>query len=92
MTLGKTGGPSMTTKPPSGSSTVKPTSVSGNLHAESTIWIQHANTWNQCDDRKNIIHELRENRGTILTTKPSTALATLKPTSASGNLHAESKT
>ena len=34
---GKTGGPSMTTKPPSGPSTVKPTSGSGNLHAESTI-------------------------------------------------------
>ena len=65
MTLGKTGGPSMTTKPPSGSSTVKPTSVSGNLHAESTIWIQHANTWKKCDDHKNIIHEFRENRATI---------------------------
>ena len=82
----------MTTKPPSESSTVKPTSVSGNLHAENTIWIQHANTWNQCDDRENIIHEFRENRGTILTTKPSTALDTLKPTSASSNLHVESKT
>ena len=37
MNLGKTGRQSTTTKPPSGSSTVKPTSVPGNLHAESTI-------------------------------------------------------
>ena len=37
MNLGETGRQSTTTKPPSGSSTVKPTSVPGNLHAESTI-------------------------------------------------------
>ena len=35
--LGETGGPSMKTKTPSQSSTVKPTSVSTNLHVESTI-------------------------------------------------------
>ena len=44
MNLGKTGGPSKTTKPPSQSSTVKPTSVPGNLHAESKTEILHADT------------------------------------------------
>ena len=44
MNSGKTGGPSKTTKPPSQSSTVQPTSVSGNLHAESKTEIQQADT------------------------------------------------
>ena len=44
MNLGRTGGPSTTTKPPSQSSTFKPTSVSGNLHAESKTEILHADT------------------------------------------------
>ena len=44
MNSGKTGGPSVTTKPPSGSSTVKPSSVSGNLHAKSKTKILHADT------------------------------------------------
>jgi len=35
MNLGKTGGPSTTTKPSTALATIKPTSVSGNLHAES---------------------------------------------------------
>ena len=140
MKLGRTGGPSTTTKPPSQSSTFKPTSVSGNLHAD---------TWNQRGVQNNTSWFDRENRGTIYdwqlkhqvshlqsnqpvyqvtcmlkvkqkycmpipeinvvfgttlvgltgktggpstTTKPSTGLATIKPTSVSGNLHAESKT
>ena len=33
MNLGKTGGPSMTTKPSTALATLKPTSASGNLHA-----------------------------------------------------------
>ena len=37
-------GPSTTAKPPSQSSTVKPTSVSGNLRAESKTEILHADT------------------------------------------------
>ena len=44
MNSGKTRGPSTTTKPPSQSSTVKPTSVSGNLRAERKTEILHADT------------------------------------------------
>ena len=44
------------------------------------------------DDCKNIIHEFRENRGTIYDNyKPPSQSSTVKPTSVSGNLHAESK-
>ena len=46
MNSGRTGGPSTKTKPPSQSSTVQPTSVSGNLHAESKTEILHADTRN----------------------------------------------
>ena len=65
MNLGRTGGPSTTTKPPSQSSTVKPTSVSGNLHAESKTEILHADTWDQCGVRNNTSWFDRENRATI---------------------------
>ena len=41
---------------------------------------------------KTLFMNLGKTRVPSMTTKPSTALATLKPTSASGNLHAESKT
>ena len=65
--IGKTGGQSTTTKPPSQSSTVQPTSVSGNLHAErkTQIYCMLIPEITLTDNRNAVIHEFRENMGTI---------------------------
>lgn len=90
--LGKTGGPSPTSKAPSQSSTVKPTSVSGNLLAKKKhkyctpipeITVMMETTF---------FINVGKTGGQSTTTKPPSQSSTAKPTSVSGNLHAESKT